>query len=218
MTTMSGLTSASVAEQQVAAARFVGVVDRLARRVGQSGKSLVGRRDRRQRQGRDPRPGKARHRRAAGHHGHREPVFGERAGDAAGAGEVADAEQMLDIEEDARAAHGVVCHSCSNRPSAGGCCCGSRSAGAPLLGRRAEPLAQCRVADRALQRCGQRRRILGRHDKPVLAVVEQFRHAGNVVEMQTSPWLDASTSTLGRPSRSPSPVIRQASAKMSACR
>ena len=44
-----------------------------------------------------------------------EPVFGKCGGDAAGAGEVADAEQMLDIEQDARAAHGVVCHSCSNK-------------------------------------------------------------------------------------------------------
>ena len=114
MTTMSGLISASAAEQQVAPVRPVGVVDRLALRVRQSGKPLVGRRDRRQRQGRDARPGKSRHRRAAGHHGHREPVFGKCGGDAAGAGEVADAEQMLHIEQDGRAAHGVVCHSCSN--------------------------------------------------------------------------------------------------------
>ena len=43
-------------------------------------------------------------------------VLGERACDPAGAGEVADAEQMLDVEEDARAAHGASCHSRSNRP------------------------------------------------------------------------------------------------------
>ena len=43
----------------------------------------------------------------------------------------------------------------------------------------AEPQAQPGLADQALERCGERGRIVGRHDQPVLAVAEQFRHAGD---------------------------------------
>ena len=104
-------------EQHVAAARFVSVVDRLARRVGQFGKSLVGSGDRS----------------AASRSRPPAPEIPEppcrlsrrlpqtRLRRARPATRLARAtwpmpEQMLDIEENARAAHGEVCHSRSNRP------------------------------------------------------------------------------------------------------
>lgn len=59
---------------------------------------------------------KARHRQAAGHDSHVKTVFHQCIGDAAGAGYVADAEQMLDIEENTRCRHDAFCHSASNRP------------------------------------------------------------------------------------------------------
>ena len=179
---MSGLTLGERLEQQVAAARLVGVVDRLARRVGQFGKSLIGRRDRRQRDGRDARPGKARDRRAAGHDGHRKPVFGERAGDPAGAGEVADAEQMLDVKEDARATHGGgLPFLLEQRRSAAGCCCGSRTAVRTFCSAAAP--SRLRSAGSRIARSSAAASAAGSSggtSSPFSPSLEQFGHAGNV--------------------------------------
>ena len=130
MTTMSGLDLGKRLQQQVAAAwpcrrrRSA-----LPSSVGQSGKSLVGGRDRRQlRRCRCPGPGKPGTGVPPVTTVTAKPSSASAAGDPAGAREMADAEQMLDIEEDARARSSAACHSCSNRPSAGGCWCGGRNA------------------------------------------------------------------------------------------
>ena len=107
-------------QQHVAAARLEGVVDRSAVQVGEAGEAGVARDHRRQRDMADAGAGKAGNRRAAGDHRHVEAVGAKRLRDPAGAGEVADAEQVLDVEEDAGepaggAPHQAARHSVSNR-------------------------------------------------------------------------------------------------------
>ena len=83
----------------------------------------------------------------------------------------------------------------------------------------AEPGAQGRVGDQPADRRGEGGGVAGRNQEAGLAVdraAPRWRRPG--WRRTASPWLAASISTLGRPSRSPSRAIRLASTKRSAAR
>ena len=125
---------------------------------------------------------------------------------------------MLDVEEDARACSWrTLPFAFRTAPSAGGCCCDGRSACAPCARRRrraagARPGRASACSSAAARAAGSS----GGTTRPLSPSSSSSGTPEMLVETHTSPWLDASTSTLGRPSRSPSAAIRQASAKMSA--
>lgn len=130
-----------------------------------------------------PGPGKPGNRRVARYHGDREPVLDHGGGDAAGARQMADAEQVLDVEEHLWPAARRGCHvppGERGRP-VGRCWRDGRNGAHPRLRGLAQTAAQARIADGASwKRGGKRLRVLRRNQQTVLVVGDQFRHAGNI--------------------------------------
>ena len=76
--------------------------------------------------------------------------------------------------------------------------------------------AGCGIAGEGIQRLRQSRRIAGIDQHAGFALVDQFGDGGHRVAATGRPLLCASISTLGSPSRSPSPAMRLASTNRSA--
>ena len=158
------------------------IVNRLCLQVGQAGESVVAGHDAAAMRPAGCRRGKAGDRRAAGDKGHLETVLDQRRGDAAGPRQMADAEKMLDIEQDARRG------SCSGLPRTleqclelVECWSGGRNARAPAVrplrpGFGAVPAIGSARSSAAASAC----RVFGRHDQPVLAVDQKFGNAGDI--------------------------------------
>lgn len=111
-------------EQHAGAVVLEGIVHRRAIGIDEACKIAIGHRHRRQFDMANAFARKARNRRSACHHRHVEAIGDQCMGHAAGAGDMADAEQMLDIEKHAGSVrglgcsgsgHGVFSHSCSKR-------------------------------------------------------------------------------------------------------
>ncbi len=103
-------------EKQLAAIGEKFLVGRLPIGIGKAGKTDIAGDDRRQFDRFDTLARKARHGQAAGNDRYLETVLHQCIGDTARTRNVADAEQMLDIKEDAGSRHDAFCHSASNRP------------------------------------------------------------------------------------------------------
>src|SRR5262249_22294550 len=151
-------------------------------------------------------------RRPAGDHGDVEAGRLQGGADAAGTRQVTDAEQMLDIEEQPRGgfAHEAICHSRSNSdaswPTLSRWSKVSRTlvSAATPSSRRSSGLRISR-SSAAASAAGSS----GGTTSPFSPSESSSGTPATAVEAQTRPWLDASTSTLGKPSRSPSAATRQ---------
>ena len=160
-------------EQQVAAARLVGVVDRPARQVGEAGEALIGRSDRRQLDRRDARSRESRaperRRSPPSPRSRLRPARRRRGWRGRGGRCRADAGRRRGRAGRSSARSPFLLEQRGQLADAGMVVeCGPHL----LFGRRAQPLAQRRIADGALERCGQRWRVLRRHQQAVLAVAD----------------------------------------------
>ena len=102
-------------EQKIAAAMEKVLVNGIAVRIRQTGKAGIAGDNGGQGHGFDIGARKSRNRQSAGDDHHIESIAGKRRGNTADAGEMPDAEKMLDIDEDTGGGHCVLRHSVSNR-------------------------------------------------------------------------------------------------------